>query len=211
MKNIKLFAFLAIFLLSAAVSTAWAVDVTLTYKISVTDDNTSHAYITNADGKTVCDWVNHFGALWRADKKYTMKDGGYGITFMTNKDMRDTDINENDEPASTRAFRTEETTTFTVSVGKKDFYIKSVTFKEDDIEKASSSDIKPNSTSISVNVEKKKFFNYITVVLTADAHTVRVPENFTISDAFATISTMFPISQARRLCRRRLTENSSST
>lgn len=57
MKNIKLFAFLAIFLLSAAVSSAWATDVTLTYKISVTG-TIPHAYITNADGETVCDWTN---------------------------------------------------------------------------------------------------------------------------------------------------------
>ena len=54
MKNIKIFAFLAIFLLAAAVSSAWATDVTLTYKISVTG-TIPHAYITNADGETVCD------------------------------------------------------------------------------------------------------------------------------------------------------------
>ncbi len=186
MKNIKLFAFLAIFLLSAAVSTAWAVDVTLTYKISVTG-TIPHAYITNADGETACDWTNGIGVLWPANKGHTMNDG-YGITFTPNQELDKTGKNEKNKSTSTTAFRTEKETFFTVSVGKEGFYLKSVTFKEDGTEKASSSNIAPNSTSIRVEVPENKFFNYITVVLTVDAYTVSVPENLTISDAFATIS-----------------------
>ena len=75
-----------------------------------------------------------------------------------------------------------------MSVGKEGFYFKSVTFKEDKTEKASSSNIAPNSTSIGVRVPANKFFNYITVVLTVDAYAVSVPENLTISNAFATIN-----------------------
>ncbi len=178
MKNIKLFAFLAIFLLSAAVSTAWATDVTLTYKISVRGI-IPHAYITNADGETVCDW-GRVNTLWPANKGHTMDDG-YGITFTPNQDLDQTGTNENNESASTKAFRTEKNTTFTVSVGKG-FYFKSVTFKEDDVEKASSSNIAPNSTSISVSVPKNKFFNYITVVLTNKIHySLSYDGNLTVS------------------------------
>lgn len=186
MKNIKLFAFLAIFLLSAAVSSAWAVDVTLTYKISVTG-TIPHAYITNADGETVCDWANGIGVLWPANEGHTMNDG-YGITFTPNQELDKTGKNENNKSTSTTAFRTEKETDFQVKVGKEGFYLKSVTFKENNTVKASSSNIAPNSTSISVSVPKNKFFNYITVVLTVDAYTVSVPENLTISDAFATIN-----------------------
>ena len=114
-------------------------------------------------------------------------DDGYGITFTPDQDLDKTGENENKKSTSTTAFRTEKNTTFTVSVGEG-FYFKSVTFKEDGTEKASSSNIAPNSTSISVSVPKNKFFNYITVVLTVDAYTVSVPENLTISDAFATIN-----------------------
>ena len=187
MKNIKIFAFLAIFLLSAAVSSAWAVDVTLTYKISVTG-TIPHAYITNADGETACDWANGLGVLWPANEGHTMNDD-YKITFKPNQGLDKTGKNENNKSTSTTAFRTEKETFFTVSVGKEGFYLKSVTFKENNTVKASStSNIAPNSTSIRVEVPKNKFFNYITVVLTVDAYTVSVPENLTISDAFATIS-----------------------
>ena len=187
MKNIKIFAFLAIFLLSAAVSSAWALDVTLTYKISVTG-TIPHAYITNADGETACDWANGIGVLWPANEGHTMNDG-YGITFTPNQELDKTGKNENNKSTSTTAFRTEKETDFQVKVGKEGFYLKSVTFKENNTVKASSpSNIAPNSTSIGVRVPANKFFNYITVVLTVDAYTVSVPENLTISDAFATIS-----------------------
>ncbi|MBR2272358.1 MAG: carbohydrate-binding domain-containing protein, partial [Fibrobacter sp.] len=180
MKNIKIFAFLSIFLLSAAVSTAWAKDVTLTYKISVRG-TIPHAYITNADGETVCDWRNGLGTLWPANEGHSMNDD-YKITFRPNQELDKTGKNENNESASTTAFRTEENTIFTVSVGKKDFYIKSVTFKEDGTEKASSSDIAPNSTSIRVEVPENKFFNYITVVLTDDIYySLSYDENLTVS------------------------------
>ncbi|WP_244263640.1 MBG domain-containing protein [Fibrobacter succinogenes] len=187
MKNIKIFAFLAIFLLSAFVSSAWAVDVTLTYKISVTG-TIPHAYITNADGETACDWANGIGVLWPANEGHTMNDG-YGITFTPNQELDKTNKNEKGNKVST-AFSTEEKETdFQVKVGKEGFYLKSVTFKENNTVKASSpSNIAPNSTSIGVRVPANKFFNYITVVLTVDAYTVSVPENLTISDAFATIS-----------------------
>ncbi|MBR6379853.1 MAG: hypothetical protein IKS02_07830, partial [Fibrobacter sp.] len=57
MKNIKIFAFLAVFLLSAAVSTAWAVDVTLTYKINVQGTLNPVAHIYNdATGEEVASW-----------------------------------------------------------------------------------------------------------------------------------------------------------
>ena len=179
MKNIKIFACLAIFLLSAAVSTAWAKDVALTYKISVRG-TIPHAYITNADGKTVCDWRNGLGTLWPANEGHSMNDD-YKITFRPNQELDKTGTNENNESASTTAFRTEENTIFTVSVGQG-YYFKSVTFKEDNTEKASSSNIAPNSTSISVSVPKNKFFNYITVVLTTDFHySLSYDENLTVS------------------------------
>ena len=170
MKNIKIFAFLAIFLLSAAVSSAWAVDVTLTYKIDVQGTLKPVAYIYNAVTKQqVASWDHGIGVLWPANEGHTMNDG-YGITFTPNQELDKTDKNENGKKPSTTAFRTEENTIFTVSVGKKDFYIKSVTFEEDGTEKASSSNIAPNSTSICVEVPENKFFNYITVVLTDDFH-----------------------------------------
>ncbi|WP_297702337.1 InlB B-repeat-containing protein, partial [uncultured Fibrobacter sp.] len=195
MKNIKIFAFLAIFLLSAAVSTAWAKDVTLTYKISVTG-TIPHAYITNADGKTVCDWRNGIKTLWPANEEHSMNDG-YGITFTPDQDLDKTDKNENKKSTSTTAFRTEENTIFTVSVGQG-FYFKSVTFKEDDVEKASSSNIAPNSTSISVSVPKNKFFNYITVVLTNDFHyidengkeQIRKPGEYTVLTSLTDVSNL---------------------
>ncbi len=188
MKNIKIFAFLAIFLLSAAVSSAWATDVTLTYKIDVQGTilkPVAHIY-NAATGEEVASWDHGKGVLWPANEGHTMNDG-YGITFTPDQDLDKTGENENKKSTSTTAFRTEKNTTFTVSVGEG-FYFKSVTFKEDGTEKASSSNIAPNSTSISVSVPKNKFFNYITVVLTVDAYTVSVPENLTISDAFATIN-----------------------
>ena len=189
MKNIKIFAFLAIFLLAAAVSTAWAVDVTLTYRIEVQSTNLKPvAHIYNAaTGEEVASWDHGFKTLWPANEGHTMNDG-YGITFTPNQELDKTDKNEKNKSTSTTAFRTEKETFFTVSVGKEGFYLKSVTFKEDANEKASSSNIAPNSTSIRVDVPENKFFNYITVVLTVDAYTVSVPENLTISDAFATIS-----------------------
>ena len=95
MKNIKIFAFLAIFLLSAAVSSAWAVDVTLTYKISVTG-TIPHAYITNADGETACDWANGLGVLWPANEGHTMNDD-YKITFKPNQGLDKTGKNENNK------------------------------------------------------------------------------------------------------------------
>ena len=186
MKNIKIFAFLAIFLLSAFVSSAWAVDVTLTYKINVQGTLNPVAKIYDATNRLVASWDHGIKTLWPANEGHTMDDG-YGITFTPDQDLDKTGENENKKSTSTTAFRTEKNTTFTVSVGEG-FYFKSVTFKEDGTEKASSSNIAPNSTSISVSVPKNKFFNYITVVLTVDAYTVSVPENLTISDAFATIN-----------------------
>ncbi|SOD13432.1 Listeria/Bacterioides repeat-containing protein [Fibrobacter sp. UWB16] len=187
MKNIKIFAFLAIFLLSAAVSTAWAVDVTLTYKIEV-QGTLPVAHIYNAaTGEEVASWDHGIKTLWPANEGHTMNDD-YKITFKPNQGLDKTDKNENNKSTSTTAFRTEKETDFQVKVGKEGFYLKSVTFKENNTVKASSSNIAPNSTSIGVSVPKNKFFNYITVVLTVDAYTVSVPENLTISDAFATIS-----------------------
>ena len=189
MKNIKIFAFLAIFLLSAAVSSAWAVDVTLTYKIDVQGailKPVAHIY-NAATGEEVASWDHGLKTLWPANEGRTMNDD-YKITFTPNRGLDKTGENENNKSTSTTAFRTEKTTLFTVSVGEEGFYFKSVTFKEDNTEKASSSNIAPNSTSIRVEVPENKFFNYITVVLTVDAYTVSVPENLTISDAFATIS-----------------------
>ncbi|MBP5441435.1 MAG: InlB B-repeat-containing protein [Fibrobacter sp.] len=187
MKNIKLFAFLAIFLLSAAVSSAWAVDVTLTYKIDVQGlKPVAHIY-NAATGEEVASWDHGLKTLWPANEGHTMNDD-YKITFKPNQELDKTDKNENNKSTSTTAFRTEKETFFTVSVGKEGFYLKSVTFKENNTVKASSSNIAPNSTSIRVEVPENKFFNYITVVLTVDAYTVSVPENLTISDAFATIS-----------------------
>ena len=188
MKNIKIFAFLAIFLLSAAVSSAWAVDVTLTYKINVQGTLNPVAHIYNvATGEEVASWDHGLKTLWPANEGRTMNDD-YKITFTPNRGLDKTGENENNKSTSTTAFRTEKTTLFTVSVGEEGFYFKSVTFKEDNTEKASSSNIAPNSTSIRVEVPENKFFNYITVVLTNDAYTVSVPENLTVSAAFATIN-----------------------
>ena len=191
MKNIKIFAFLAIFLLSAFVSSAWATDVTLTYRIEVQSTTTLKpvAHIYNAaTGEEVASWDHGLKTLWPANEGHTMNDG-YGITFTPNQELDKTDKNEKNKSTSTTAFSTEKIpTTFTVSVGKEGFYFKSVTFKEDNTEKASSSNIAPNSTSIGVRVPANKFFNYITVVLTVDAYAVSVPENLTISNAFATIN-----------------------
>ena len=189
MKNIKIFAFLAIFLLSAAVSSAWAVDVTLTYKIDVQGALKPVAKIYDATNRLVASWDHGIKTLWPANEGHTMDDG-YGITFTPDQDLDKTGENENNKSTSTTAFKTEKIpTTFTVSVGKEGFYFKSVTFKEDNTVKASSpSNIAPNSTSIGVRVPANKFFNYITVVLTVDAYAVSVPENLTISNAFATIN-----------------------
>ena len=191
MKNIKIFAFLAIFLLSAFVSSAWATDVTLTYRIEVQSTTTLKpvAHIYNAaTGEEVASWDHGLKTLWPANEGHTMNDG-YGITFTPNQELDKTDKNEKNKSTSTTAFSTEKIpTTFTVSVGKEGFYFKSVTFKEDNTEKASSSNIAPNSTSIGVRVPANKFFNYITVVLTVDAYAVSVPENLTVSNAFATIN-----------------------
>ena len=172
MKNIKLLAIFTMFFLFAFVSTAWAVDVSVTYKIDVQGSIIRPvAYIYNVEANSkVAQWEHGAKTLWPANEGHVMNDDNQ-ITLTPNKDLDKTDKNENDESTSTTAFSTEKyPTTFTVATARQGYFIKSVTFKEDDTEKASSSNIAPNSTLISVVVPEKKFFNYITVVLTNDRY-----------------------------------------
>ena len=74
MKNIKIFAFLAVFLLSAAVSTAWAKDDTLTYRIEVQGTLTPVAHIYNASNRRVASWDHGIKTLWPAGEGHTMDD-----------------------------------------------------------------------------------------------------------------------------------------
>ena len=149
-------------------ATAWATDITVTYKIKVTGI-IPHAYITDASTNTqVADWGNGVNTLWPAGASHTTDDDNK-ITFTPNQNLDKTNKNDNNETASCTAFKTTNAaTTFTVATARDGYYIKSVTFKEDNTVKADTTGFAPNSTSVRVNVAQNKFFNSITVVLTND-------------------------------------------
>ena len=159
---------LVLMLLTAA--TAWATDVTVTYNISVTGTLNPHAYITNAQtGQQVADWANGFSTLWPANEGHTTSD--YQITFTPDQDLDKTNKSEIYSTASCTAFKTSSgATTFTVATAMSGYYVKSVTFKEDDTVKGDFSGFAPNSASVSVTLQANKFFNVITVVLTNDRY-----------------------------------------
>ncbi len=152
-------------------ASAWATDITVTYKISVSGSTLSKpvATITNAaTGTTVCTWDNGYKTLWPANVLHEFSDN-YGITLRPDRDLDKTGKNENGKNASTTAFKTEGNTTFTVNVRNSQYYLKSVTFKEDNIVKASL-EVAPNNRSGNVTIEGEKFFNYITVELTTNRY-----------------------------------------
>ena len=152
-------------------ASAWATDITVTYKISVSGGTLSKpvATITNAaTGTTVCTWDNGYKTLWPANETHVLGDN-YGITLTPDRDLDKTGKNENGKNASTTAFKTEGNTTFTVNVRNSQYYLKSVTFKEDDKVKASL-EVAPNNRSGNVTIEGEKFFNYITVELTTNRY-----------------------------------------
>ena len=147
---------------------AWATDITVTYKISVSG-TIPQATITNAEtGATVCTWDNGIHTLWPANETHVLNDQ-YQIKLTPNRDLDKTGKNENNENASTTAFKTEQTTIFTVDVLNSQYYLKSVTFKEDNTVKASL-EVAPNNNSGDVTIIGQKFFNYITVELTTDTY-----------------------------------------
>ena len=149
---------------------AWATDITVTYKISVsTGLSKPVATITNAaTGATVCTWNNGYSTLWPAKVTHAFSDQ-YQIKLTPDKELDKTDKNEYEKKASTTAFKTEQTTIFTVDVGNSQYYLKSVTFKEDNTVKASL-EVAPNNNSGDVTIIGQKFFNYITVELTTDRY-----------------------------------------
>ena len=152
-------------------ASAWATDITVTYKISVSGSTLSKpvATITNAaTGTTVCTWDNGYKTLWPANVLHEFSDN-YGITLRPDRDLDKTGKNENGKNASTTAFKTEGNTTFTVNVRNSQYYLKSVTFKEDNEVKASL-EVAPNNRSGNVTIEGEKFFNYITVELTTNRY-----------------------------------------
>ena len=160
-----------LFVMLLTTFSAWATDITVTYKISVSGSTLSKpvATITNAaTGTTVCTWDNGYKTLWPANVLHAFSDN-YGITLKPDRDLDKTDKNENSRKASTTAFKTEGNTTFTVNVRNTQYYLKSVTFKEDNKVKASL-EVAPNSRSGEVTIEGEKFFNYITVELTTDRY-----------------------------------------
>ncbi|MBR1520308.1 MAG: hypothetical protein IJ635_03625 [Bacteroidaceae bacterium] len=158
---------LVLMLLTAA--TAWATDVTVTYNISVTGTLTPHADIKNAQtGQQVADWEHGVRTLWPANEGHTTRD--YQITFTPDQDLDKTNKNDYNQTASCSAFKTERTTVFTVATAMSGYYVKSVTFKEDDTVKGDFSGFVPNSASVSVTLQANKFFNVITVVLTNDRY-----------------------------------------
>ena len=108
-------------------ASAWATDITVTYKISVSGVK-PQATITNAaTGATVCTWNHGINTLWPANETHVLNDQ-YGISLKPNRDLDKTGKNENNEDASTTAFKTEGNTTFTVSVPSP-YYLKSVTIR----------------------------------------------------------------------------------
>ena len=160
-----------LFVMLLTTFSAWATDITVTYKISVSGSTLSKpvATITNAaTGTTVCTWDNGYKTLWPANVLHAFSDN-YGITLKPDRDLDKTDKNENSRKVSTTAFKTEGNTTFTVNVRNTQYYLKSVTFKEDNKVKASL-EVAPNSRSGEVTIEGEKFFNYITVELTTDRY-----------------------------------------
>lgn len=155
-------------LMLLTMATAWATDVTVTYNISVTG-TIPHAYITNAQtGQQVADWVHGVKTLWPANEGHTTRD--YQITFTPDQALDKTNKNDQNQTASCSAFKTERTTVFTVATAMSGYYVKSVTFKEDDTVKGDFSGFAPNSASVSVTLQANKFFNVITVVLTNDRY-----------------------------------------
>ena len=149
-------------------ASAWATDITITYKISVSGVK-PQATITNAaTGATVCTWNHGINTLWPANETHELNDQ-YGISLKPNRDLDMTGENEQGKKVSPKAFKTEQTTRFTVNVGNSQYYLKSVTFKEDNTVKASL-EVAPNNNSGDVTITGQKFFNYITVELTTDRY-----------------------------------------